>query len=135
MAKQAVDKSTKDMELVSAWEPITECREKIAALLKELDRYEAEWNGYMSVCRQLEAAGVDWAGTWYKDGKFLYLVYPDKGEGRNRVYVGADKDKQQEALAKLERGEQLDRTKMQIRQLERDIDNIRSNLNNALRGW
>jgi len=61
---------------------------------------------------KLENAGLIYAGTWYKAGKYLYLVYPSDGCGeRKRDYIGADEEKIMAALAGIERGQKYNQCK------------------------
>ena len=55
---------------------------------------------------QLDRAGIKYAGTWWKDGKYLYLVGASDGFGsRKREYIGADPEKVQTAMDSLKRGQ------------------------------
>lgn len=55
---------------------------------------------------QLDKAGIKYAGLWWKDGKYLYLVGASDGFGyRKREYIGADPEKVQAAMDSLKRGE------------------------------
>lgn len=136
MAKQAVDKVTKEIELAREWEKVSAAKTQIGQIGGMLDGYEKEWNRLLQRKSGLEALGVDWAGTWMKDDRFLYLVYPvDENGKRARVYVGADKDKQEAALGKLQRGQEVDEIKKALARIERMVDNIQYELNHILRGW
>ena len=64
-----------------------------------LDRY----HGLLEQIADLESAGITNASTWYRDGIYLYLIYPTTAEGRVRKYVGNDPAKVAAALARLER--------------------------------
>lgn len=55
---------------------------------------------------QLDKAGIKYAGTWWKDGKYLYLIGSSDGFGyRKREYIGADPEKIKAAMESLKRGE------------------------------
>lgn len=61
---------------------------------------------------QLKKAGISYAGTWWKAGKYLYLVHSSDGFGyRQREYIGADTEKVQAALASIERGKLFEQCK------------------------
>jgi hypothetical protein len=123
MAKQAVDKKTREIPLTREWDVITTARKNLEAVGKMLDKYLDQYNKLLQRKDELEAQGVDYAGTWMKDNKFLYLVYPDKGNGRKRVYIGADQEKQREALDRLERGRELESVKSEMTKLSGRVGN------------
>jgi hypothetical protein len=135
MARQKVDTVTKEMPLVQQWQKVLDAREQITEVINLLDYLNQEYNKLMTRHDELIAAGVDYAGTWFKDDKFLYLVYPDKGEGRRRVYVGADQTKQNEALDRLRRGREVDEIKQKIQKLTGKVDHIQYKLKGAINGW
>lgn len=54
--------------------------------------------------RHLEEDGLANATPWYRDQKYLYLIYPTQANGeRIREYIGADEEKKSAALRKIER--------------------------------
>ena len=100
MAKQTVDKSTKEMHLVTTWDKKEDALKKVAEVIKKLQGLEIEYNEKKEALATVEAAGYNYAGTTYKAGKYLYLVYPSvDGQDRRREYVGADPAKISEAMA------------------------------------
>lgn len=50
----------------------------------------------------IEDQGMTDATPWWKDGKYLVMVHPQKDGERVREYVGADPSKVQVALCKIE---------------------------------
>src|SRR4051812_33994220 len=105
MAKQAVDKVTKEMHLVTPWAKKEDALKKVAEIVKKLQGLEVEFNEKKQALAEVEAMGYNYAGTTYKAGKYLYLVYPSvDGQDRRREYVGANPQKITEAMAKLDRG-------------------------------
>ncbi len=50
----------------------------------------------------IEEQGITDATPWWKGGKYLVLVHPQKNGERQREYVGADPSKVQVALCKIE---------------------------------
>lgn len=72
--------------------------------------------------RSLQAKGLSYANTHWRDGKYLYLLYPSKvGEPRRREYVGADPKRVTEAKAAIERAEAYDALAQQLQQIDRAI--------------
>lgn len=83
-----------------------------------LDAIALQVNHAQTAANQLQAQGLTYAGTWMKDGKYLYLVFPADDSGqRRREYIGADPEAQAAALAGIERAAQYDRLQAEIRRL------------------
>ncbi len=83
---------------------------------------------------QLKTKGLIYAGTWYKAGKYLYLVHPGKdGRERQREYIGADEEKIAAALAGIERGQKYLRCEARKTRLEMQLRNIAYHLRNGER--
>lgn len=107
MAKQLVDVSTKEMALDADWPSMDKVESKLLEVSEKIRQRRDEWNRVQAQLLALKKQGLTYAGTTWKNGKYLYLVYPSKnGEPRKRVYVGQDEEKVREALAGIERGEQ-----------------------------
>ena len=71
--------------------------EQIRALLEKRDTLKVE-------IQELEDAGIADATPHYREGKYLYLIYPTHSDGsRKREYIGVKPEAVQEALAKVER--------------------------------
>jgi len=69
-----------------------------------LARLAGEMKALKAQLQELETLPRVNASTWYKGGKYLYLVHPTDRDGkRKREYVGADETAQAEALAAIRR--------------------------------
>lgn len=135
MVKQAVDKVTREMTLTREWGVVSDAMAKTSEINRQLNVYLVKFNELMARRDDLESQGVDYAGTWWKEEKFLYLVYPDKGEGRKRVYIGADAKKQNVALDNLRRGREVEEIDKKIARMEMEVRHIGYRLGHALGGW
>jgi len=63
--------------------------------------------------------GCSNAHEWWKDGKYLYLVYPtDKNGKRNREYVGSDPAMIDKAMKSIERYNQRRALREELSRLE-----------------
>jgi hypothetical protein len=119
MAKQAIDKKTKEMPLDHKFQTLIGLLESIAHVDSKARKLQEQFNKLNNEKVELEAMGVIYAGTTMRDGKYLYLVYPSKnGEARERKYIGAEPDKIAEAMAAIKRGEDLIRVNVFIEKLE-----------------
>jgi len=80
----------------------------------------------------LEAAGVTEATPhWRKrngEPKYLYLIHPQTNGQRVREYVGADPDKVQEALARVERYKERGRLLAELQQVELKLRQLEDGL-------
>lgn len=85
------------------WSSIEQLISEIAEQVRQLqEAIEIEQHNM----NQLDRAGIKYAGVWWKDGKYLYLVGASDGFGyRKREYIGADQVKVQAAMDSLKRGQ------------------------------
>lgn len=82
----------------------------------------------------LKKQGLIYAGTWWKDGKYLYLVYPSDGFGsRKRQYIGAEQEKIDEANAGIGRGQKFNEAKARMLRLRDQLNTIQYHLLSAER--
>jgi hypothetical protein len=84
-------------------DPVT-MLDKIETAVRSLMNRQAELENEIYRLRRL---GVVDAKPHYRDGKYLYLIYPMVDGERKREYIGADPEKIQEALDKIERKDQI----------------------------
>lgn len=85
------------------WSSIEQLISEIAEQVRQLQAaIEIEQHNM----NQLNKAGIKYAGIWWKDGKYLYLVSASDGFGsRKREYIGADPEKVKAAMDSLKRGQ------------------------------
>ncbi|HSH72819.1 MAG TPA: hypothetical protein VK974_07155 [Methylophilaceae bacterium] len=122
MAKQSIDKATKEMKLDHRFTGLNNLFSYLNDVRGRAEKLQEIYNQLKDREAELVDMGTIYAGTTWKDGKYLYLIYPGKnGEDRQRVYVGSDSDKVAEALAAIERGSQLDKVKSQIKEMENRV--------------
>lgn len=133
MAKQLVDVSTKEITLDTPWPLMDDMETKMDLIQEKMRLLRERYNRVQAEMTELQGQGLIYAGTTFKAGKYLYLVYPAKdGEPRKRVYIGQEQDKVQEALAGVERGQKylecekyLEQLKTSARVASYYIDNIK----------
>lgn len=137
MAKQLVDVSTKEIPLDTPWPLMDDMETKLAAAQEKMRKLREMHNRVQAEMVELKRLGLVYAGTTFKAGKYLYLVYPAKdGEPRKRVYVGQEQDKVQEALAGVERGQkylELEKYLEQINARARIASYFMGNITDAFR--
>lgn len=100
--------------------------------LKNLDKIEnwleckaLQLNDLQRHLDELERLGVVEAKPHWRDGKYLYLIYPMKDGERKREYIGADQDKIDDALAKIGRVQERDKLQDEIAQLQSNLSTVR----------
>ncbi len=59
--------------------------------------------GLVKAIKALERAGLVDARPHYREGKYLYLVYPQRDGERKREYIGAEPAKVKAAFARIDR--------------------------------
>lgn len=90
--------------------------DKVSVGIENLQRRERDLENQINRLRNL--GWVD-AKPHYRDGKYLYLIYPMVNGERRREYIGADQNKIQDALDAIER-------KSEIENLENRLADISS---------
>ncbi len=72
----------------------------------------------------LQSAGITNASTYYRDGRYLYLIHPTAEDGsRQREYIGKDPTKIAQAMGRLERYQIHTELKSKLRALDQAIQN------------
>ncbi len=118
---------------------ITALVNKASATIAEL---EASRAAIVKQMKELEQAGMANASMFWAQDRFLYLSYPKSGPNEKRgkrKYVGNDKAKVREAIAKVERfklhktlAQQLELTDEALRAARTQMLNTDSTLSRAL---
>lgn len=104
------------------------CRKTEERIQQLQDAIQAE----QEKMRALTEAGLIRAGTWYKNGTYLYLIHPSDGFGyRKREYVGADPAKVKAALDSIERAKQYDDAKARASLLQQKLHSTTYHLRQA----
>ena len=75
-----------------------------ASKLPELiESFARKYREIMTRMQELKRAGLIYAKPHYRQGKYLYLIYPMKDGERRREYIGADPEKIEVALQAINR--------------------------------
>jgi hypothetical protein len=83
--------------------------------IKELEEQRKTIFDHMTA---LENQGLIYASTYYRNEKYLYLIYPMVDGKRKREYVGCDPQKIEDAKVGIARGHEYDRLKRQLDTVE-----------------
>lgn len=67
---------------------------------------------------ELEKAGLTYASEHWREGKYMYLIYPTHDGQRPRKYVGTDPQKVAAARAGIARAQEFDRLADETRKIE-----------------
>jgi hypothetical protein len=117
--KDAADKKTKELTMPRSWGAMSNIESAIRQISEAAREIETAYFETVDRMEELKRLGLIYAGTHYKAGKYLYLVYPSQyGENRVRKYIGADPEKIAEALAGIKRGVEYRQLEERKRQLE-----------------
>lgn len=132
MAKQAVDNKTIEIGILESWQLVMSVERRIAQLQEKIRKLHEDYSAKVVEMRGLENQGLIYAGTTWKDGKYLVLIYPAKeGEDRKRVYIGSDREKIAETMAGLDRAAQFEKLKSQVNSLEQWMKHYDYQLSNC----
>lgn len=86
----------------------------------------------VSEMQALKKAGLIYANEHWRDGKYLYLIFPSRGGDRERRYVGADEKKIADAKASIQRAKDYDVLASEVRGIEQRLSRGRESLQSAL---
>lgn len=100
---------TKEIEFNYTHLPLEGLKTAISECYKRLEKWQQTINKLETRKAELRNTKLTRAGTWWKNGVYLYLIYPDVDGKRKREYIGADSKKQNEALEAIERAKEYDR--------------------------
>lgn len=82
---------------------------------------------------RLKKAGRIYATASYKDGKYLYLIYPTQADGsRKREYIGADTVKIQHALHQIYNAQSYDNLMRETNYLKNTLKMVQNKLNDLI---
>lgn len=130
--KDARDPGTMELGIEAKWTTMEGIEGALIQLQAELGRKREEYNRVQLRMDSLKMQGLIYAGTHYKAGKYLYLVYPVSDDGRReRVYIGADPVKIAEALAGIERGKEYEALRLRIERMEHEARQCYQNIHYA----
>lgn len=87
----------------------------------------------LSRMKDLEEAGLIYATPYWREEKYLYLIYPMKGGERRREYIGADPDKIKDALEAVKRVEEYDQLSEKLSRLKRSLSLARYEMGQVVR--
>lgn len=117
--KDARDPGTMELAIGASWKTMDGIEQSLIQLQAEAAKKREAYNRAKAEMDSLKAKGLIYAGTHYKAGKYLYLVYPVADDGsRERKYIGADPEKIKAALAGIERGTEYQRLEVRMQQLK-----------------
>jgi hypothetical protein len=105
----------------------------VASLLQYLVNLSTDLFNYQRRIEDLTHLGAIKATPYYRDDKYLYLIYPSDHGSRQREYIGSDPDQIAEALAKLDRWGELQQAKAHLSTIELNIYSLHSRVRDLLR--
>ena len=120
---------------------IVELEELSSKLPSLIAQHSALVDSISAKMDELKNAGLIYASSHMREGKYFYLVYPVKtGEKRKREYIGTDKAKIEAAQSAIERAKKFEVLAAQLKQHEAQLGERRrvlkylvDDLNKALR--
>lgn len=130
--KDARDPGTMKLDIGAKWPMMDGIEQAVIQLQAELGKKREEYNRISSRMAELKVLGLIYAGTHYKAGKYLYLVYPTSDDGsRERRYIGADPERIAKATAGIERGREYSALKVRVERMESEARQCYQNVHYA----
>ncbi len=103
---------------------------KLPELIESLSR---KYREIITRMNELERAGLIYAKPHYRQGKYLYLIYPMKDGQRRREYIGADPEKIEVALQAINRVHEYEALSNKLARTEGCLSQAQLQLNQLIR--
>lgn len=98
-----------------------------------IDKATGERKSIERNMRALKAKGLIYASPHWRDGRYLYLLYPlVNGEPRRREYIGADPERIEAAQQAIERAQQYDTLNQRLSSLDAVINRAAQSIASAV---
>ncbi len=112
---------------------IKELEDLSAKLPALIEAHSARVEDITAQMAALDKAGLIYASTHWREGKYFYLVYPVKaGDKRRRDYIGTDKAKIEAAELAIARAKEFDQLAAQLKRYESYLHDSRRVLKNLV---
>ncbi len=98
--------------------PIAELVELAGQLPALIAGHEAALAQARARLAELKTAGLIYATSHWREGKYLYLIYPQRDGRRTRKYIGSDPKRIADAQAGIQRAAEFDRLSAEVRAIE-----------------
>ena len=96
--------------------------------LNHLDAIAHQIAGLDAQIAQVEAQGMVEATPYYRKEKYLYLIHPQRNGERVREYIGADEEKQQEALRRVANWDRYSELQQERQKIQQHLNSLLSDL-------
>ena len=103
---------------------------RVPELIESLSR---KYREILVRMHELERAGLIYAKPHYRQGKYLYLIYPMKDGERRREYIGADPEKIESALQAINRVHEYEALSSKLARTEGCLSQGQSQLDQLIR--
>lgn len=98
-----------------------------------IDKATGERKSIERNMRALKAKGLIYASPHWRDGRYLYLLYPlVNGKPRRREYIGADPERIEAAQQAIERARQYDTLNQRLSSLDAAISRAAQSVASAV---
>jgi hypothetical protein len=121
--EQVNKRNTNDNQVVNL-----SIRDRLAAVCDQLDRLYDNLKLVEKRLIELQNEGITDANIHWREPGMLELLYPAGSDyvtrtGRRREYIGKDKTRQEQAIARVKRREECDQARKQADKISYDIQN------------
>ena len=127
------------VQIFAAWFPelypkggIMNLSDKMKIIANHHNRLNERKNSLITRIAQLTAYGCINAKEYWKDGRYLYLLYPMKDGVRKKKYIGNHPLRIEEARKKLENYQTRSELNMTLRSIETELRHIERVINNLV---
>ena len=118
---------------------VTKAADQVVDTVAILDKLETairsltnRQNELQREINDIERLGWVDATPYYREHKFLILIHPMKDGQRKREYIGANPEKIQEALDRIDRKSRFEELHNQLSEVQRSLSNVRYHLTQAM---
>lgn len=103
---------------------VAKAKEQLREAIAELDRLAKEITKENRAIATLEAAGTTQASEYLREGRYLYLIHPQRNGHRRREYIGSDPAKIAQARGRVHRFKQAEAHRQELANLDRRLTEL-----------
>ena len=111
---------------------LRKARQTLAAIAEKLETTNGQIEALTNQLEDLETAGIANATEYWRDDRYLYLIYPMTAGERRREYIGSQPAKVQSAIDSVDRYKLYSRLRDQRATLQQELETTCTRLQGVL---
>lgn len=111
---------------------VRKARQTLAAIAEKIETTNGQIEALSEQIENLETAGIANATEYWRDEKYLYLIYPMKAGERRRDYIGSQPAKVQAAIDSIDRFKRYSVLRKEMATLQAELKTVYTRLQRVL---